>query len=86
MAALWPSPGSTSGSNRQPLKQVISSGIGELESSIAKDLSDSKDPKHTLFFREKTHLSVFTRFLRDNIFILSNRFATAAESLEHIFD
>ena len=28
-------------------------GIGELDSSIAKDLIDSEEPKHTLFSREK---------------------------------
>ena len=30
-----------------------SAGIGELDSSIAKDLIDSEDPKHTLFCRKK---------------------------------
>ena len=43
-------------------------GIGELDSSIAKDLIDSEDPKHTLFCREIAFVAIYTLF-RDNISI-----------------
>ena len=36
----------------QPARAAKSAGIGELDSSIAKDLIDSEDPKHTLFCRD----------------------------------
>ena len=36
-----------------------SAGIGELDSSIAKDLIDSQDPKHTLFCREIAFASIY---------------------------
>ena len=46
-----------------------SAGIGELDSSIAKDLIDSKDPKHTQFCREITFVAIYALF-RDDISIL----------------
>ena len=48
-----------------------SAGIGELDSSIAKDLIDSEDPKHTLFCRKIAFAAIYARF-RDNITIDSN--------------
>ena len=46
-----------------------SAGIGGLDPSIAKDLIDSEDPKHTLFCREIAFVAIYALF-RDNIFIL----------------
>ena len=46
-----------------------SAGIGELDSSIAKDLIDSKDPKHTQFCREIAFVAIYALF-RDDISIL----------------
>ena len=46
-----------------------SAGIGELDSSIAKDLIDSQHPKHTLFCREIAFAAIYALF-RDNISIL----------------
>merc|ERR1712012_424301 len=51
------------------IRVAESAGTGEPGSSIAKDLIDSEDPKHTLFccetaFVAKLHLSRFTRFFR----------------------
>ena len=46
-----------------------SAGIGELDSSIAKDLIDSEDPKHTLFCREIAFVAIYALF-RDDISIL----------------
>ena len=46
-----------------------SAGIGELDSSIAKDLIDSEDPKHTQFCREITFVAIYALF-RDDISIL----------------
>ena len=43
-------------------------GIGELDSSIAKDLIDSEDPKHTLFCRKIAFAAIYALF-RDNITI-----------------
>ena len=45
-------------------------GIWELDSSIAKDLIDSEDAKHTLFCREIASVAIYT-LVRDNILILS---------------
>ena len=45
-----------------------SAGIGELDSSIAKDLIDSEDPKHTLFCRKIAFAAIYALF-RDNITI-----------------
>ena len=39
-----------------------SAGIGELDSSIAKDLIDSEDPKHTLFCRETAFVAIYALF------------------------
>ena len=39
-----------------------SAGIGELDSSIAKDLIDSEDPKHTLFCREIAFVAIYALF------------------------
>ena len=52
------------------MRQVTSraakrAGIGELDSSIAKDLIDSEDPKHTLFCRKITFVAIDAPF-RDN--------------------
>ena len=46
-----------------------SAGIGELDSSIAKDLIDSEDPKHTQFCREIAFVVIYALF-RDDISIL----------------
>ena len=46
-----------------------SAGIGELDSSIAKDLIDSEDPKHTQFCRKITFVAIYALF-RDDISIL----------------
>ena len=46
-----------------------SAGIGGLDPSIAKDLIDSEDPKHTLFCREIAFVAIYALF-RDNISIL----------------
>ena len=49
-----------------------SAGIGELDSSIAKDLIDSEDPKHTQFCREiafVAFVAIYALF-RDDISIL----------------
>ena len=46
-----------------------SAGIGELDSSIAKDLIDSEDPKHTQFCREIAFVAIYALF-RDDISIL----------------
>ena len=43
-------------------------GIGGLDPSIAKDLIDSEDPKHTLFCREIAFVAIYALF-RDNISI-----------------
>ena len=43
-------------------------GIGELDSSIAQDLIDSEDPKHTLFCRKIAFAAIYALF-RDNITI-----------------
>ena len=43
-------------------------GIGELDSSIAKDLIDSEDPKHTLFCCKIAFAAIYALF-RDNITI-----------------
>ena len=85
--SLWSSP------DRLPLDKIYlpykaarSAGIGKLDSSIAKDLIGSQDPKHTLFCREIAFASIYALF-RDTFPSFdsnSNRFATAAESLEHI--
>ena len=40
----------------------ISAGTGEPGSSIAKDLIDSEDPKHTLFCRETAFVAIFRAF------------------------
>ena len=53
-----------------------SAGIGGSYPSIAKDLIDSEDPKHTLFCCEIAFVTIYTLFRDSN----SNRFATAAES------
>ena len=45
-----------------------SAGIGGLDPSIAKDLIDSEDPKHTLFCREIAFSAIYTLF-RDDISI-----------------
>ena len=45
-----------------------SAGIGGLDPSIAMDLIDSEDPKHTLFCREIAFVAIYTLF-RDNISI-----------------
>ena len=39
-----------------------SGGSGELDSSIAKDLNDSEDPKHTLFCREIAFVAIYALF------------------------
>ena len=44
-------------------------GIWGLDPSIAKDLIDSEDPKHTLFCREIAFVAIYALF-RDNISIL----------------
>ena len=46
-----------------------SAGIGGLDPSIAMDLIDSEDPKHTMFCRKITFVAIYTLF-RDNISIL----------------
>ena len=46
-----------------------SAGIGGLDPSIAKDLIDSEDPKHTLFCREIAFVAIYALF-RDDISIL----------------
>ena len=46
-----------------------SAGIGGLDPSIAKDLIDSEDPKHTLFCRKITFVAIYALF-RDDISIL----------------
>ena len=61
-----------------------SAGIGELDSSIAKDLIDNENI-HS--FVAELHFPRFTRFLGiifPSFDSNSNRFATADESLEHI--
>ena len=40
-----------------------SAGIWELDSSIAKDLIDSKDPKHMLFCREIAFVAIYALFI-----------------------
>ena len=45
-----------------------SAGIGGLDPSIAKDLIDSEDPKHTLFCRKIAFAAIYALF-RDNITI-----------------
>ena len=47
-------------------------GIGELDSSIAKDLIDSEDPKHTLFCRKIAFAAIYALF-RDNPSFDSNK-------------
>ena len=43
--------------------RVAESGRGsEGASSIAKDLIDSKDPKHLLFFRETAFVAIYAPF------------------------
>ena len=42
-----------------------SAGIGELDSSIAKDLIDSEDPKYTQFCREITFVAIYALFMDD---------------------
>ena len=37
-------------------------GILELDSTIAKDLNDSEDPKHTLFCREIAFVAIYALF------------------------
>ena len=62
----------TKAPQRQTLQHsrvVQSAGIGELDSSIAKDLIDSKDPKHTQFCSEIAFVAIYT-FFRDDIYIL----------------
>ena len=39
-----------------------SAGIGELDSSIAKDLIDSEDPEHTLFCHEAAFVAIYAFF------------------------
>ena len=39
-----------------------SAGTGEPRSSIAKDLIDSEDPKHTLFCRETAFVAIYALF------------------------
>ena len=46
-----------------------SAGIGGLDPSIAKDLIDSEDPKHTLFCRKIAFVAIYALF-RDDISIL----------------
>ena len=46
-----------------------SAGIGELDSSIAKDLIDREDPKHTQFCRKIAFVAIYALF-RDDISIL----------------
>ena len=46
-----------------------SAGIGGLDPSIAKDLIDSEDPKHTMFCREIAFVAIYA-LLRDGISIL----------------
>ena len=46
-----------------------SAGIGGLDPSIAKDLIDTEDPKHTLFCREIAFFASYA-LSRDNISIL----------------
>ena len=46
-----------------------SAGIGGLDPSLAKDLIDSENPKHTLFCREIAFVAINALF-RDNISIL----------------
>ena len=41
-------------------------GIGELDSSIAKDLIDSEDPKHTLFCRKNAFVAIYPLFKGEN--------------------
>ena len=50
------------------IRAAKSAGIGELDSSIAKDLIDSEDPKHTLFCRKIAFAAIYALF-RDNITI-----------------
>ena len=52
----------------QVSRAAKSAGIGELDSSIAKDLIDSEDPKHTLFCRKIAFAAIYALF-RDNITI-----------------
>ena len=63
-----------------------SAGIGGLDPSIAKDLIDSEDPKHTLFCREIALVVIYS-FLGMIVpsFDNSNRSVIATESFEHIF-
>ena len=51
------------------IRVAQSAGIGGLDPSIAKDLIDSEDPKHTLFCREITFVAIYALF-RDDISIL----------------
>ena len=52
------------------LKRVSqSAGIGGLDPSIAKDLIDSEDPKHTLLCRKIAFVAIYALF-RDDISIL----------------
>ena len=46
-----------------------SAGIGELDSSIAKDLIDREDPKHTLFCRKIAFATIYAPLRDDNIAI-----------------
>ena len=48
--------------NCQVTRVAQSAGIGELDSSIAKDLIDSEDPKHTLFCRETAFVAIYALF------------------------
>ena len=43
-----------------------SAGIGELDSSIVKDLIDSEDPKHTLFCCEIELVVIYSLFRDDS--------------------
>ena len=51
------------------IRVAQSAGIGGLDPSIAKDLIDSEDPKHTLFCREIAFVAIYALF-RDDISIL----------------
>ena len=46
-----------------------SAGIWGLDPSIAKDLIDSEDPKHTMFCREIAFVAIYA-LIRDGISIL----------------
>ena len=45
-----------------PARAAQSAGIRGLDPSIAKDLIDSDDPKHTLFCRETAFVAIYALF------------------------